>query len=327
MTHLPKEDSKKEKKEKKEKKAEGESEEQSVPSEEQNIASEEQNIPPEVLQQLPPEVRAQLGYEEEQKPIFAPVSGENKGLSGSIDRLREGFEKIGLTLIGRMGEFASTLERVVMTVARIEKVENLTAETTYFLKNMQKTLEGFGRDFKKITDRIDDLASGFENVRKEVAELKSGKIVTAPIRGEPRAPTVPKVKISAAASIPSIELPEISFNKEPEMPIAVPEELPAIQTESVPSESPTFTARGNDVNTIFINIENQIKTGISTSVIAELLDQAREVISQTSKWTPAIYEIGKLARKLRKDNAALSESESIELSKKLQEWKTQILQA
>ena len=66
-------------------------------------------------------------------------------------------EKIGLTLIGRMGEFASTLERVVMTVARIEKVENLTAETTYFLKNLQKAIDGFKRDYGKIVDKIDSV--------------------------------------------------------------------------------------------------------------------------------------------------------------------------
>ena len=327
VKHLPKEDSKKEKKEKKEKTAEDESEEQKSSAEEQNVPPEAQNIPPEVLQQLPPEVRSQLGYIEEQQPIFKPANGESKGLSNSIERLREGFEKIGLTLIGRMGEFASTLERVVMTVARIEKVENLTAETTYFLKNLQKTLDGFGRDFKKITDRMDDLTSGFDNVRKEVAELKSGRIAGPPSTPAPRYPATPQVTEQPSETIPSIEPPESHFNKELEMPTASPVEAAPIQTGHSSAEAPTLTAGGTDVNTIFENVQIQIKAGISTATMADILDQAREIISQVCKWTPAVYEIGKLARKLRKDSAVLSENDCIDLSKKVQEWKVQILQA
>lgn len=326
MKHLPKEDPKKEKKEKKEKRAPDEFEEQKLPLEEQNVTPEEQNIPPEVLQQLPPEVRSQLGYVEEQQPIFKSAIGENKGLGDSIDRLREGFEKIGLTLIGRMGEFASTLERVVMTVARIEKVENLTAETTYFLKNLQKTLEEFGRDFKKITNRMDDLASGFEDVKKEVAELKSGKMISPPIRTERRAPARPKIAESPVESIPPIESPESFVKEEPEMPIASPEISSSIQSEQTAAESISVKIEGTDVDMIFESVQGQIKEGIPTTAMAEILDQAREIISQTCKWTPAIYEIGKLARKLRKDNEVLSESDCVDLLKKLQEWKSQILQ-
>lgn len=323
MKHLPKEDSKKERKEKKGIKTEDESEEQKIPSEDQIRVTEEQNIPPEVLQQLPSEVRSQLGYIEDQQPIFKPAIGESKGLSDSIDRLREGFEKIGLTLIGRMGEFASTLERVVMTVARIEKVENLTAETTYFLKNMQKTIEGFGRDFKKITDRMDDLTTGFENVKKELTELKSERLGGPPIPSIPRIPTIPQVRRSPDESLSSTEPSEVVINKESGIPTAIPEIISPLQAESASAEVSTG---GNDVNMIFENVQKQIKAGMPTAAIGEILDQARENISQICKWTPAIYEIGKLARKLRKDTSVLSKSDSINLSKKVQEWKAQIIQ-
>ena len=311
MKPLPKEDPKKEKK------IQGE--------------PEGQNIPPEVLAQLPPEVRAQLGVVEEQKPIFRPADGENKGLSNSIDRLREGFEKIGLTLIGRMGEFASTLERVVMTVARIEKVENLTAETTYFLKNLQKTFDGYNRDFKKMGDRIEELGLGFEVVRREIAELKTIRAVSPPVMVEPVPQAVP---VSNA------------FNEKQITPIGNSVEVPTIPAESAPisrpsavvtsnsspaskpsNPAPRVTAGGTNVNIIFDNIQAQVKVGISSISIADILDQAREIISQNSKWTPAIYEIGKVARKYRKDSAVLSENECIDLSKKIAEWKAQILQA
>jgi len=331
---LPKEDSKKEKK----------------TSEE----SEGQNIPPEVLAQLPPEVRAQLGIVEEQKPIFKLADGESKGLSNSIDRLREGFEKIGLTLIGRMGEFASTLERVVMTVARIEKVENLTAETSYFLKNLQKTFEGYNRDFKKITDKIEDLGAGFEMVRKELAELKAIRAVSPQAMAEPQSPAIPHVHFNVPESAPQRAPVENAFTKKHEIPIANSVEVPAIPAESVPISKPSavvslnrppalkpsakpvapvpapthaITTGGTDVNIILDNLQAQVKAGISSASMADLLDQAREIISQNCKWTPAIYEIGKLARKLRKDSMALSENECIDLSKKILEWKAQILQA
>ena len=333
MKPLPKEDSKKEKK----------------TSEE----SEGQNIPPEVLAQLPPEVRAQLGIVEEQKPIFKPVTEESKGLSNSIDRLREGFEKIGLTLIGRMGEFASTLERVVMTVARIEKVENLTAETSYFLKNLQKTFEGYNRDFKKITDKIEDLGVGFEMVRKELAELKSIRAVSPQAMAEPQSPVIPHVHFNVPESAPQGALVENAFTKKHEIPIANSVEVPAIPAESVtisrpsavvslnppsasrhsakpvapaPAPAPPITTGGTEVNIILDNLQAQVKAGIASVSMADILDQAREIISQNSKWTPAIYEIGKLARKLRKDSVALSENECIDLSKKIAEWKAQILQ-
>jgi hypothetical protein len=308
---LPKEDPKKEKKV------------EQVP--------EGQNIPPEVLAQLPPEVRAQLGVVEEQKPIFRPATGENKGLSDSIDRLREGFEKIGLTLIGRMGEFASTLERVVMTVARIEKVENLTAETTYFLKNLQKTFEGYNRDFKKMTDKIEELGLGFEVVRKEIAELKMIRAVNPPVMAE---------------SLPHAAPLGVVYNERHEIPVANSIDVPIIPAESAPisrpsavvtshpapapkssAPAPPMTAGGTNVNVIFDNLQAQVKVGIASNSMADILDQAREIISQNCKWTPAIYEIGKVARKYRKDSAVLSENECIDLSKKIAEWKTQIIQS
>lgn len=303
------------------------------PKKEKKIAAvpEGQNIPPEVLAQLPPEVRAQLGVVEEQKPIFRPPTGESKGLSDSIDRLREGFEKIGLTLIGRMGEFASTLERVVMTVARIEKVENLTAETTYFLKNLQKTFDAYNRDFKKITDRIEDLGTGFEAVRREIAELKTMRAVNPPVMAEPLPQAAPLgVAFNERHEIPaanSIEVPTIPAESAPiSRPSAMVTSNPAPAPKSTAS-APPVTAGGTNINIILENVRAQVKAGIAAVAMADILDQAREIISQNSKWTPAVYEIGKFARKLRKDNAVLSENECTDLSKKIAEWKAQILQA
>ena len=60
------------------------------------------------------------------------------------------------------------------------------------------------------------------------------------------------------------------------------------------------------------------------SVVADLLDKAREQIAQECKWTPAIYEIGKLARKLRKSGTTMSKKDSNEVSELLEQWQGQI---
>ncbi|MHA1278490.1 MAG: hypothetical protein ACTSQI_13640 [Candidatus Helarchaeota archaeon] len=305
--------------------------------------SPEQNIPEEVLQQLPPEVKAQLGYKEEQKPIFKAPSGPDAGLSDSIERLREGFEKIGLTLIGRMGEFASTLERVVMTVARIEKVEKSTAETTYFLKGLQKTLENMKRDFNKVVDKIGNLEIDVERIANEVTGLKS-QISTAPVplplsqqsvnpveKSSPLSQHVVKEPIS-----PPIDTP-IPPENQPTKPVQTPppptgQPLAQIHTPSAPSlptseiTTPPITSSSGTVESIFTNLKSQIKVGANSIMIADLLDNAREQISETCKWTPAIYEIGKLARALRKNNNVLTQTDELEITQLLDQWNNQISQ-
>jgi hypothetical protein len=294
----------------------------------------EQNIPEEVLQQLPPEVKAQLGYKEEEKPIFRGPSGAGAGLSDSIDRLREGFEKIGLTLIGRMGEFASTLERVVMTVARIEKVEKSTAETTYFLKNLQKTLDEFKRDFNKVVDKIGSVEIDVERIANEMTGLKSqiaAGSIPQPSPQQPARPTQMPPLVTKPQPTPTAQ-PVASPVQTANTPVSAPQMPPAPQAPSTPSSTPantptTAAPQPNSVASIFSNLKGQAKVGANSNSIADLLDQAREQISATCKWTPAIYEIGKLARKLRKDNTTLTQNDEIEISQLLDQWKNQITQA
>ncbi|MHA1651872.1 MAG: hypothetical protein ACTSYB_16895 [Candidatus Helarchaeota archaeon] len=291
----------------------------------------EQNIPEEVLQQLPPEVKAQLGYQEKQEPIFKPPSEVNPGLSDSIDRLREGFEKIGLTLIGRMGEFASTLERVVMTVGRIEKVEKSTAETNYFLKNLQKTLEGFKRDFARIVDKIDGMEIDIERITREITELKSKieNVPTTPVNySRPPVTPPPAVQPGPPVTPPPAVQPEPPATPPPAVQPEPPATPPPISQSTISVTPPLEKSQElNPIEAIFSDLKEQIKSGISSVSIADLLDQAREQISQQSKWTPALYEIGKLARKLRKSNTSLAEKDVIEINDLLDQWKNQIIQS
>lgn len=301
----------------------------------------EQKIPEEVLKQLPPEVRAQLGYVEEQQPIFKPPPGAGSDLSNSIDRLREGFEKIGLTLIGRMGEFASTLERVVMTVARIEKVENQTAEVTYFLKNLQKTLDGFSRDVGKVLDKVDNVTLDIEQMKRTISELKAGVVIGAPVQvpTHPRAPPSPVMQPPAPqppVAHPLPPQPPVAHPIAPQQPVASPVAQPTppvtpvaepiIEAPSAPEQEEIPEAAGSIVNNLFSNLQVQIKVGVSSNSMADLLDSARETISKECKWSPAIYEIGKSARQLRKSNTKMTEKDVNELNKSIEQWKKQISQ-
>ncbi len=302
-----------------------------------------QNIPEEVLKQLPPEVKAQLGYVEEQKPIFQSASG-NTGLAGSIDRLREGIEKIGLTLIGRMGEFASTLERVVMTVSRIDKVEKSTAETTYFLKNLQKTLEDFKRDFNKIVDKVDNLSLLTEKMSTELEGLRQNVATGYPTQAVPPAPVRPIAQ--PVAIVQSSEIKPLF----PQPPISQPLPQPALSTSTpeppaiihslskkplsntpmaakpVASPPPPAKSSDNPTITLIYNIQAQMLIEANPAYAADLLDQVRETISKQSKWTPAVYEIGKLARKLRKAGTPISQTDLNEINTILEQCKSQIAQ-
>lgn len=294
-----------------------------------------QNIPEEVLRQLPPEVKAQLGIVEAQKPIFKPPSGADAGLSDSIDRLREGFEKIGLTLIGRMGEFASTLERVVMTVSRIEKVENLAAETTYFLKNLQKTLEGFKRDFSRMTDSIDNMEIEMSELKQRVAGMPAAPIQPSPgtARAQPAVTLTPSASVKNAAQSPEkkpIRAPIVTPITTPASisaptPAPAPARTPDPVQSSDPTPAPEPTPTGSPVDILFRELYAQIKVELNPKMLADLLDRARERITQTCKWTPAIYEIGKLARKIRRSKKALSHKDISDVNETLDQLKKQMV--
>ena len=139
-----------------------------------------QDIPKEVLEQLPDSVKAELGVEtspQKKEGVFS--SEEARNITEGMNRMSTAFEKIGLTLIGRMGEFATTLERIMMIVARIEKVENLVAEMKYFMKGLQKTLDGLQRSVDNVSNM---------DVSAELSELKKISEYLAP------APPPPKPK-------------------------------------------------------------------------------------------------------------------------------------
>ncbi|MHA1230987.1 MAG: hypothetical protein ACTSRP_03695 [Candidatus Helarchaeota archaeon] len=193
----------------------------------------DQNIPPEVMAELPPEVKAQLGVEEkkEQQTLFAPGT-DTSNITDSLNRLREGFEKIGLTLIGRMGEFTTTLERVSMSVQRIDKVESVASEVSYQLKKLEKKLDEFNMNFSKISKFTDSVTLTLNEIKKELAELKT----KAPVQvvQQPISQVQPITTQSTVQPAPQ-PIQQPAQPVQPTQPTATPKPQPASQPVSQPT--------------------------------------------------------------------------------------------
>ena len=261
------------------------------------------DIPPEVLEQLPDSVKAELGVEtspQKQEGVFS--SEEAKNITEGMNRMSTAFEKIGLTLIGRMGEFATTLERIMMIVARIEKVENLVAEMKYFMKGLQKTLDTLQRS-------VDNLSN--MDFTAELAQLKN---------------SMADVSIPTAAPINQKPVPAPKVDLEP---IPAPDPTPVIE-ESKRSSEPTpldgliSNPEGNGVELAkkAINlVENYLKPGIKSFEVAEQLEKCKTFISEKHKWIPALYEIGKIARQYKnKKDAPITQKDITSLKQEMSIW-------
>ncbi|MHA1271071.1 MAG: hypothetical protein ACTSPY_14860 [Candidatus Helarchaeota archaeon] len=196
----------------------------------------DQNIPPEVMDKLPPEIRAQLGVEEkqEQKTIFAPGT-DTANIVDSLARLREGFEKIGLTLIGRMGEFTTTLERVSMAVGRIDKVESVASEVSYSLKKLEKKLDDFNENISRMTKSSEEFTNALIEIKRDIAELKSRPAVIQQVQPSQVQPIQPQVQ-PQVSEIPKIE----TTVPAPSKPIESTS-IPITQEKVVPQDTATST--------------------------------------------------------------------------------------
>ncbi|NHI91174.1 MAG: hypothetical protein EAX96_01640 [Candidatus Lokiarchaeota archaeon] len=263
------------------------------------------DIPPEVLEQLPDSVKQELGIEtdsKEKEEIFS--SEEAKNITEGMNRMSTAFEKIGLTLIGRMGEFATTLERVMMIVARIEKVENLVAEMKYFMKGLQKTLDNLQRSVDNVT------AMDFTSELKELKTLLSG----APIPTVTPSTTNPIEKVQEVPLEPviHIETPQINLT-------------PTNTSDKVtPLDDLIANSQGNGVHLAKKAIEvleKYLEPGLKSNEIADELEKCKTFISEKYKWIPALYEIGKVARQYKtKKDTPITPKDIIALKQEMNVW-------
>ena len=209
---------------------------------------EEQNIPPEVMEKLPPEIRAQLGIEakkEEPKTIFAPGT-DTKNITDSLARLRDGFEKIGLTLIGRMGEFTTTLERVSMAVGKIDKVESSASEVTYLMKKIEKKLDEFNVNFSKMTKNNENISFTLNQIKNDINELKNRpvqpEIQQVPVQSvQPEilpVQSIPQPQITVQTEVPTPIIPTktISNSTTQDSPKIPKIDIPEIEGEPINNE-------------------------------------------------------------------------------------------
>jgi archaellum component FlaC len=361
-------------------------------SDEDENKNNDQNIPPEVLEKLPPEVKSQLGIEEKKEPktLFAPGT-DTSDISESLARLREGFEKIGLTLIGRMGEFTTTLERVSLTVQRIDKVESSASEANYNMKKIEKKLDEFNVNFTKMADKYEEFSFVLNQIKNDIAELKGGKItsvtqptqaiktqktqIQAPAATVEENPTEPTTQPEMEASIPEqakvqpivpeppeapkvseaqevepskfeVQLPDIEgepiaretptieipdIEGEPIKPNAQPEvEIPQIEGGAIEKEEEKPMEFKEDATSdillemTFDSLIEQIQVNMPFFKMADILDSTRDSLQKSIGWDPVIYQIGKEARNLRRNEGNLDDNTVTYLQEKINEWKNKL---
>ncbi|NVM02774.1 MAG: hypothetical protein HWN67_10585 [Candidatus Helarchaeota archaeon] len=277
-----------------------------------------ENIPIEVWNTLPDHIKKEIDPDYEPpapKPIF---KGASPDLTESLNRLRDGFEKIGLTLIGRMGEFATTLERVMMAVARIDKVENLVSEIKYFLKGLQKTLDNVDSTLNKLDTTV--IAFELENIKKM---LQRGiPTTTAPVSPQPAKvspkPTPVSAKVDSSKAAKPTPKPAVSIKPEEEVVVSGDLQLEKlIKEKSRPKEK---------VQKVFVFMNNLLNSEISYPTLVKNLELTRDAISQCYKWVPTLYDIGKSVRKYKpKKDAKLSPETINEVKHSLEQWEKKIL--
>lgn len=273
-----------------------------------------ENIPVEVWNTLPDHIKKEIdpNYEPPApEPIF---KGASPDLSSSINRLRDGFEKIGLTLIGRMGEFTTTLERVMMAVARIDKVENLVSEIKYFLKGLQKTLDNVDSTLNKLDTTV--IAFELENIKKM---LQSGiPTSAAPVKPQPIKVSPKPAPANINVDSPKATEPAVPIQPEPEVIMSGDLQLEKlIKEKTTPKEK---------VQKVFAFMNNLLNSEISYPILVKNLELTRDAISQCYKWVPTLYDIGKSVRKYKpKKDAKLSPETINELRQNFEQWEKKIL--
>ncbi|MHA1143921.1 MAG: hypothetical protein ACTSRW_04220 [Candidatus Helarchaeota archaeon] len=309
--------------------------EKNQPPDSKKETAKNQEIPQEVLDQLPDHVKAELGVAP--KPAPGPVfeKGDIESINQAMKRLSDAFEKIGLTLIGRMGEFATTLERMMMTVARIEKVENLVAEMKYFNKNLQKTMDELNRKLDRL-DRM-DISAELQQFKQL---LRSAPIKNVQANATPAAVANPVQASSTNTTVATTtKLPiETKPQDETALMSAVSELDADLSTSSVAASGADYKAiigkifadnsvTGTDlINQIFDALV-QIQVGEIARDLAVTLEKTKKYLSENYKWTPILYEMGKSARifKARKTES-LTQREIEEFKQVLDTWKQKLLE-
>ena len=269
---------------------------------------ETQEIPQDVMDELPDSVKAELGMDtgpKKDEEIFS--SEQAKSMTEAMNRMSDGFSKIGLTLIGRMGEFATTLERIMMIVARIEKVENLVAEMKYFMKGLQKTLGNLENSVNNLSNM--DFAAELTQMKNLLANVPTGNL-PAPAPAPQNTPSAPAPIEQSKPVAPAPSAPTTSA------------------TTNTPLDDLIANPVGEGIELAKLSLDKvleSVQDSVKSELVAELLEKCKEFISQKYKWSPTLYEIGKIARQFKsKKDVAITNEDITNLKAEVEKWKEKL---
>jgi hypothetical protein len=125
-----------------------------------------------------------------------------------------------------------------------------------------------------------------------------------------------RTKISTPTASPISETPE------------KPSIAPSVKQAAIQSEAKSKAGKEKKVpdivEEVFSMIVQRAQGGADAHSLSKVIDNARDTISKSWKWHPALYELGAFSRKLRnnfKENELPSKEMVQLLMQKISEWK------
>jgi division protein CdvB (Snf7/Vps24/ESCRT-III family) len=256
------------------------------------------------------------------------------GLKETMDKMTTSFE--GIASLADLGSLAKTLKPDIK-------------ELTDALSGIRELRQSIS-DLAKQTASIGDMKVLTSELRVAMREIRSamssGSVATPISTPAASSPPVPKPTMVVKRPSTTAPTPTIKTEEKPKVysagrtKISTPTASPISETPEKPSIAPSVkqaaiqseakSKAGKEkkvpdiVEEVFSMIVQRAQGGADAHSLSKVIDNARDTISKSWKWHPALYELGAFSRKLRnnfKENELPSKEMVQLLMQKISEWK------
>lgn len=225
-------------------------------------------------------------------------------------------------------------------------LEKIKQEVADIGQNIIKFLAFMGDKVVVLEESISDLSGSIKEIKQDFTELKKEKememaqeaelselikqTVTEEVSESEKVKATPKKakpapKIKEAAPITPKPAPKI-----PEKPIVVEKpsivkKPPIVKPAQVEAEVKPAEEIPVEVLQIFDNISNTVVSKVNSTMLAEIMNHARDEIIKVYKWHPVLYELASFSRRIEKMPEGPLDTEITSLLlEKIEDWKNRI---
>ena len=112
-------------------------------------------------------------------------------------------------------------------------------------------------------------------------------------------------------------------------PVAPAPSAPATSvTTNTPLDDLIANPMGEGIELAKLSLDKvleSVQDSVKSELVAELLEKCKEFISQKYKWSPTLYEIGKIARQFKsKKDVAITNEDITNLKAEVEKWKEKL---